>query len=74
MLERGGFPLPPIILGFILGPMIEISLRRGLMLSRGSLVPFFTRPICLTFLLITAVVIIMAVRRELRPKRKAAEE
>lgn len=74
MLERGGFPLPPIILGFILGPMIEISLRRGLMLSRGSLVPFFTRPICLTFLLITAVVIIMAVRRELRPKRKASEE
>ncbi len=40
-----GFPLAPLILGVVLGPILDANLRRGLVLSGGSLEPFFTRPI-----------------------------
>jgi putative tricarboxylic transport membrane protein len=40
----------PLMLGFILGPMLEENFRRALLLSRGSFVPFFTRPISGTLL------------------------
>jgi len=39
------FPDAPLILGLILGPMLDENLRRGLILNDGSLAPFFTRPI-----------------------------
>jgi putative tricarboxylic transport membrane protein len=58
-LEKWGFPLPPIILGFILGPIAETSLRRGLMLSEGSFVPFMTRPIAGAFLLVAILSVVM---------------
>jgi putative tricarboxylic transport membrane protein len=35
----------PLMLGFILGPMLEENFRRALLLSRGSFLPFVTRPI-----------------------------
>ena len=43
-------PIAPFILGFILGPMAETNLRRGLMLHRNSLEPLYTSPICLFFI------------------------
>ena len=39
------FPLAPLILGVVLGPILDLNLRRGLVLSDGALTPFFTRPI-----------------------------
>ena len=53
-----GIPQPPFIIGFILGPMAETNLRRGLMLSDGSILPFFTRPICIFFLLFILVLVV----------------
>lgn len=50
------FPLSPIILGFILGPLLEQNLRRALTLSEGSLTIFITRPysiVIIVLLLIT---------------------
>lgn len=38
-------PIAPMILGFILGPLVEDNLRRALMLSDGRLMDFFTRPL-----------------------------
>jgi TctA family transporter len=35
----------PLLLGFILGPMLEENFRRAMLLSRGSFIPFLTRPI-----------------------------
>jgi len=55
------FSLSPMILGFILGPMAEQNLRRGLMFSRGSFLPFITRPVSLIFLLTAAGSIIFTV-------------
>jgi len=51
------FPGAPFLLGVILGPMADTNLRRALTLSDGSILPFFTRPICLFFVVIIAVMI-----------------
>ncbi|MGE3067123.1 MAG: tripartite tricarboxylate transporter permease [Hyphomicrobiaceae bacterium] len=40
------FPMAPLILGLVLGELLENNLTRGLVLSSGSLAPFFTRPLC----------------------------
>ncbi|MDI6851914.1 MAG: tripartite tricarboxylate transporter permease [bacterium] len=53
LLRKIDFPLVPVITAFVLGPIIEKSLRQGLALSGGSLKPLLTRPISLG-LLITA--------------------
>jgi TctA family transporter len=45
MFSRLDLDPPPLMLGFILGPMLEENFRRSLLLSRGSFSTFFTRPI-----------------------------
>ena len=50
LLEKIDVPLAPIILGIILGPMVENNLRVGLILSEGKITPFLTRPICLVII------------------------
>ena len=45
-------PRAPVILGFILGPILEVNLRRTLLISRGDFSVFVTRPISLGFLLL----------------------
>ena len=47
----------PLILGFVLGPMMEENLRRALLLSRGDFSVFFTHPISLAFLVCSAVLL-----------------
>jgi putative tricarboxylic transport membrane protein len=50
------FPLAPAILTLILGPMMERSLRESLSMSLGDYSIFFTRPISLVLLVITAII------------------
>jgi putative tricarboxylic transport membrane protein len=45
VLRKLGYPVAPFVLGLVLGDIVDKSLRRGLVLSDGSLTPFFTRPI-----------------------------
>ncbi|MHB0896722.1 MAG: tripartite tricarboxylate transporter permease, partial [Spirochaetales bacterium] len=47
-----GYPIPPLVIGVILGTMADANLRRGLMVSQGSIAPFFTRPVALVLLLV----------------------
>lgn len=49
---KAGMPAAPFIIGFILGPMAETNLRRGLMLSDGSFIGFLSTPISAVFLLL----------------------
>jgi putative tricarboxylic transport membrane protein len=53
----------PLILGFILGPMIETSLRQTLIFSRGSFGTIITRPISGTLLAVTLIIAISAIFR-----------
>jgi putative tricarboxylic transport membrane protein len=52
-LRRKGYPMAPFVLGLVLGSLLDKSLRRGLVLSDGSIIPFFTRPICMVLATVT---------------------
>jgi putative tricarboxylic transport membrane protein len=54
-----GLPLPPLIIGFVLGPMFETNLRRGLMFMEYDFFAFFTRPIACGFFAATVVTIMI---------------
>jgi putative tricarboxylic transport membrane protein len=47
LMQELDYPVGPFVLGFILGPMAEDNLRRGLVITAGDPSPFFTRPIAL---------------------------
>lgn len=51
-MRRFAFPIAPVILGLILGPMMETQFRRALLLADGDLSIFVTRPLTLTLLLL----------------------
>ena len=53
-----GFSIPPILLGLILGRMVEVNFRRSLLLSGGDPLVFFTRPISCTLLIIALISLI----------------
>ncbi|RPH50999.1 MAG: tripartite tricarboxylate transporter permease, partial [Desulfobacteraceae bacterium] len=62
----------PLILGFVLGPMMEENLRRGMLLSRGDPSVFFTRPLSLTFLLMAAAMLTIVALPAIRHGREKA--
>ena len=64
-------PVAPFILGFILGPMAETNIRRGLMLHKNSLESLLTSPICLFFLAIAALSIFLTACKQYRTSRRA---
>ena len=49
----------PVMLGFVLGPMLEENLRRAMLISRGDPTVFATRPISLAFNIVTVLILIM---------------
>ena len=57
-------PLGPIVLALILGPMAEANMRRALILSGGSFTIFFTRPISLILLILSAASLLTSVIRK----------
>jgi TctA family transporter len=65
--QRLGCEPAPLLLGFILGPMLEENLRRAMLLSRGDPLTFVEKPISLTLLLLAAglllTVVVPAIRR-----------
>jgi putative tricarboxylic transport membrane protein len=62
----------PLLLGFVLGPMMEENLRRALLLSRGDPAVFFTRPISLTLLVISVLLVIIVAAPSISKKREEA--
>ncbi len=62
----------PLILGFVLGPLMEENLRRAMLISRGDPTVFFTRPISLSFMIVTLLLIIFMVAPALRKKKEQA--
>ena len=59
----------PLMLGFVLGPMVEENLRRALQVSRGDPSVFITRPISLGFIIITIMILIVMVLPSVRKRR-----
>lgn len=59
----------PLLLGFVLGPLLEEHLRRAMIMSRGDPTTFVTRPISLTLLLLAAAVLVVVLLPSIRKKR-----
>jgi TctA family transporter len=64
-------PPAPMLLGFVLGPLMEENLRRALLISRGDPTVFFTRPISLGFMIATALIVLIMVVPAVRARRTA---
>jgi len=62
----------PLILGFVLGPLMEENLRRALLISRGDPTVFFTRPISLGFMIASALILITMIMPAIRKKKEDA--
>ena len=60
----------PLILAFVLGPLMEENLRRALLISRGDPTVFFTRPISAGFLIATAILVAIMILPNIRKKRE----
>jgi len=69
-MKKFDIPATPLLLGFILGPIIETELRRGLMRSQGSFLPFFTEPISGVILTLTILIVLFSAFKAAR-KRKS---
>ncbi|MDT0277543.1 tripartite tricarboxylate transporter permease [Blastococcus goldschmidtiae] len=64
----------PLLLGFVLGPLLETYLRRTLTISQGDATVFLTRPLSATLLALAVVAFLIAVLPSVRRKREAVFE
>jgi len=64
------YPIAPLFIGVILGPMADENLRRGLMVARGDVSEFFTRPWCIGLLVLISLAILSQVPAIQRYRRR----
>lgn len=69
ILIKFGFEPAPLLLGFVLGKLLEENLRRALILSRGSLDTFIERPISAALLAVAAILLVLALLPSIRKGR-----
>jgi TctA family transporter len=67
-----GCEAPPLLLGFILGPMMEENFRRALLLARGDFTTFITRPLSLGLLIAAAALVVIVLLPAVRKTREEA--
>jgi TctA family transporter len=70
VLMKLGCEPAPLLLGFILGPMMEENLRRAMALSRGDATSFLTRPVSASLLMVAVTLLIVVALPALRRKRE----
>ena len=63
-MRRTGFPVVCLVIGFLLGSMLETSLRQSLLLYKSDFTVVFESPIAIVFLLLTVIVLIRAAVRK----------
>ncbi|WP_128254053.1 tripartite tricarboxylate transporter permease [Falsirhodobacter deserti] len=68
-LTRAAFSPALLLLGFVLGPLIETNLRRAMLVSRGDAMIFLERPVACAFVVATVLLLIWPVVKRIIPKR-----
>ena len=63
-MRRYGFSVVPVIIGLILGELVEGTLRQSLVIFEGNWFLFFTRPIAVTFFILSFVALIFPLLRK----------
>ena len=74
VMNRFELPLTPIIMGFILGPICEKYLRRGLMMSQNDFSVFFTRKISGAFLILAIAMVVFTFAAQMMRIRKQSSD
>ena len=74
LMKKFAFEPAPLVLAFVLGPLLETALRRSLILSDGSFSIFLQRPISAVFILLSVVVLVAPLFSKLRLGRGLSEE
>ncbi|GAB4193987.1 MAG: tripartite tricarboxylate transporter permease [Thalassobaculales bacterium] len=72
LLRKIGCEPAPLLLGFVLGPMMEENFRRAMLLARGDATTFLTRPISATVLLLSVLLLVTIILPNIRRTREAA--
>jgi putative tricarboxylic transport membrane protein len=68
-LVKHDFEPAPMLLGFVLGPLMEENLRRAMLIGRGDPMVFLSRPISATLLVVAAILLLISVMPAMRKKR-----
>ncbi|MCC4245230.1 tripartite tricarboxylate transporter permease [Stappia indica] len=71
VLSRSGYPIAPIVLGAILGPMAESSFRQGLLISRGDPLSFVSSPISIILVVAILAILALPLLRRRKPRTPA---
>ena len=74
LMKKFAFEPAPLVLAFVLGPLLETALRRSLILSDGSVLIFLQRPISATFILFSFVVLVAPLFSQMRLGRGLSED
>ncbi len=72
-MKKFNFPVAPLMMGYILGSLLETSLVQAMILSSGSVLPIFTRPISLIFVVLTVFFIVWSVWIQRRRSSKTTD-
>ncbi len=73
-MRKLGFPIAPLVLASVLAQMLETSLQQALLISQGSPLIFFTRPISLAFMVLSAISILWGLWVQLKKKDRMVVE
>ena len=71
LMRKFGYEASPMVLAFVLGPMLENNLRKSLILSQGSFDIFWSRPITATCLAFALAILLVPLLPSLSKKREA---
>jgi putative tricarboxylic transport membrane protein len=69
VLVKLGFNMAPLLLGFVLGPLLEENLRRSMLMSRADPTIFFTRPLSLVFIMATVLILVVVLAPAFKNRR-----
>jgi len=69
-LKKYNFPIPPILLAFVLAPRFEISVRQALGISKGNAMVFLQKPISLALIVFTAILLFSPIVLKIIAKAK----
>ncbi len=70
-MNRFGYPVAPLVIGLVLGQLLESNMRRALLISNGELDIFIQRPISATILGLNALVLLVVLVRYIRGRKRA---
>jgi putative tricarboxylic transport membrane protein len=71
ILRKADYPLAPLVLALVLGPLMEKSFRQALIADQGNVFVFFERPLSATFMILAALLFLLPVIKRMRDRRRA---